>query len=250
MGIKNLARLSSLFFMSSFIAMMIFPGVNETHAQHTITINNKCSDSIWVGAFPTVTSVTIGGMSVTTLGGWEMTSNESATVVVPATWTGGRFWARTGCNFNTNTNECDDQMVTVNGNMYVIANCCDTGGCMNGSKFALNCAETGLPPATLAEFTFAPGAQDSYDVSLVDGGNVPVETIPDSSTYDCSNNSNCIFTGNLPGKMSSTCSQDSDCFQLFGFGYKWKCDPNLNMCVNPFFCGSPGCTDTAVAVHL
>ncbi|MGB2692882.1 MAG: hypothetical protein WBC96_10350, partial [Thermodesulfobacteriota bacterium] len=23
-----------------------------------------------------------------------------------------------------------------------------------------------------------------------------------------------------------------------------KCDPNLNMCVNPFFCGSPGCTDT------
>lgn len=248
MTFTNITRLSSLLFLSSFMALMIFAGTAEVHGQstHTITINNNCSETIWVGASPKVQSVTVGGQAVTTLGGWEMTQGQSATVQVPLTWMSGRFWARTGCNFNA-SNVCDDQTVTVNGTMRVIANCCDTGGCVNGSgDFALDCTQTGLPPATLAELSVVSSGLDSYDVSMVDGGNVSVEIIPDSSTYDCSStNGNCIFTGNLPGKMSSTCSQDSDCFQLFGFGYKWKCDPNLKMCVNPFFCGSPGCTDTS-----
>ncbi len=124
------------------------------------------------------------------------------------------------------------------------ANCCDTGGCTDAAvNFTLDCDNTGIPTATLAEITFVQNGQDIYDVSMVDGGNVSVDMIPDPSTYDCSSNGNCIFTGNLPGKSSPTCSQDSDCYQLFGFGYKWRCDPNLNMCVNPYFCGSPGCTD-------
>ena len=248
MTFSNMTRLSSLLFMSTFIALMLFSGANQVYAQstHTITINNHCSQTIWVGSNPDVQSVSVGGTPVTTLGGWEMTQGQTAIVQVPLTWTSGRLWARTGCSFNTTSNECDEKMVTVNGNQYIIANCCDTGGCVNADgKFALDCTQTGLPPATLAEFSLVPSGQDSYDISMVDGGNVSVEIIPDSSTYDCdSNNGNCIFTGNLPGKMTSTCSQDSDCFPLFGFGYKWKCDPTMKKCVNPFYCGSPGCTDS------
>ena len=213
----------------------------------TITINNYCSETVWVAAVPGITSGTITGGSdpgsISTLGGWELDSNAVATVTVPDNWS-GRFWGRTGCNFDPSTSVCDPQNITVNNNPYVIANCCDTGGCMNGSNFALDCAQTGLPPATLAEFTLAAGGLDNYDISMVDGGNIAVEIIPSSSDYSCTGNNNCIFTGNLPGTNSPTCAQDSDCYPLFGFGYKWKCDPTLNECVNPFFCGSPGCTDT------
>jgi hypothetical protein len=252
MRFTEFTRLASLIILASFMALLISAGGGKTaYAQNaTITINNYCSETIWVAANPGITSGTISGGSnagaISTLGGWELDSNATATVTVPGSYS-GRFWGRTGCSFNAQ-NICDNQPITVNGNNYVIANCCDTGGCMNGANFALDCAQTGLPPATLAEFTLASanGGLDNYDVSMVDGGNVAVEIIPSSSDYSCSGNGNCIFTGNLPGSNppSSTCSQDSDCYQLFGFGYKWKCDPNLNMCVNPFFCGSPGCTDT------
>jgi len=241
MNFKTLTKLFSLLFLASFIAVLVTPDSNTTFAQstHTITINNNCSDTIWVGANPKVQSVTVGGQSQTTLGGWEMTKGQTATVLVPLNYNSGRFWARTGCNFMAN-NVCPPYGPDNN----PPANCCDTGGCTDSAgNFTLDCDHTGIPPATLAEITFVQNGQENYDVSMVDGGNVSVDMIPDPSTYDCSNNENCIFTGNLPGKNSSACTQDSDCYPLFGFGYKWKCDPNLNMCVNPYFCGSPGCTD-------
>lgn len=231
--------------LASFMVLFLIPGGQKVYAQTAqITITNNCSENIWVGAVPNISSGTVGSNSITTLGGWQLDSNATATVTVPNNWS-GRFWGRTGCSFNAQ-GVCNDQTVTVNNNDYVIANCCDTGGCMNGSNFALDCAQTGLPPATLAEFTLASasGGLDNYDLSMVDGGNLPVAIIPNSSDYECSTNGNCIFTGNLPGKSSSTCTQDSDCYPLFGFGYKWKCDPNLSECVNPFFCGSPGCTNS------
>ena len=251
MRFTEITRLSSLIILASFMALLINAGGGgNAYAQATITINNYCSETVWVGAVPGITSGTISGGSnagaISTLSGWELDSNATATVMVSSSYS-GRFWARTGCSFNA-SNGCTGQTVNVNGNNYVIANCCDTGGCTDGGgNFVLNCVNPGLPPATLAEFTLASasGGLDNYDVSMVDGGNVAVEIIPSSADYTCSGNGNCIFTGNLPGTNSPTCSQDSDCYQLFGFGYKWKCDPNLNMCVNPFFCGSPGCTDTA-----
>ena len=221
------------------MALLINAENYTAYAQHTITIYNNCSDTIWIGATPKVSSVSVGGQNVTTLGGWEMTSGQSATVQVPLNYNSGRFWARTGCKFMEN-NTCPP----FGPNNNPPANCCDTGGCTDAAgNFTLDCDNTGIPPATLAEITFVQNGQDSYDVSMVDGGNVSVDMIPDPSTYDCSNNGNCIFTGNLPGKNSSACTQDSDCYQLFGFGFKWRCDPKLNMCVNPYFCGSPGCTD-------
>jgi hypothetical protein len=242
MKFNTIAKLFSLLFLSSFMALLLNADTNIAYAQstHTITIKNNCTDTIWVGANPKVQSVTVGGQNITTLGGWEMTTGQSATVLVPLNYISGRFWARTGCNFNAQ-NVCPAAGVGNN----PPPNCCDTGGCVDSDgKFGLDCNMTGMPPATLAEITFTQNIQESYDVSMVDGGNVSVDMIPDPNTYDCTNNSNCIFTGNLPGKSTSACTQDSDCYPLFGFGFKWKCDPNLNMCVNPFFCGSPGCTDT------
>ena len=77
------------------------------------------------------------------------------TVNVADGWA-GRVWARTGCNFDGNGQGR-----------------CVTGDC--GNKLQCNGAG-GVPPVTLAEITLnGAGGKDFYDVSLVDGFNVPVK---------------------------------------------------------------------------
>ncbi|KAJ6896912.1 hypothetical protein NC651_022954 [Populus alba x Populus x berolinensis] len=76
--------------------------------------------------------------------------DSSRSFIAPTGWS-GRFWARTGCNF--------DESGTGS---------CSTGDCGSGQ---VECNGLGAsPPATLAEFTLGSGGQDFYDVSLVDGG--------------------------------------------------------------------------------
>ncbi|MGI9533557.1 MAG: thaumatin family protein [Thermodesulfobacteriota bacterium] len=217
--------------------------------QHTFTINNNCTNDIWVGSFTdsgTINTVTNNNQPVSTTGGWKMVTNTTATIVVSSGWS-GRFWPRTGCSFKN-----DGTCPAAGAGDNPPADCCDTGGCkINSKDFGLDCTLTGNPPATLAEFTVTNGGQDNYDVSMVDGGNIPVDIIPDSSTYDCSSNTSCIFTNNLPGKNSPECTADSDCESIFGPNStaSWKCeidkkDATKSRCVNPLFCGSPGCSDT------
>jgi hypothetical protein len=124
MKFQTVTKLFSLLFLASFMPLLMNAESNTAFAQstHTITINNNCSDTIHVGAVPPVQSVSVGGVNQTTLGGWEMTTGQSATVLVPLSYNRGRFWARTGCNFNA-TGTCDNQMVKVNGTDYIIANC-------------------------------------------------------------------------------------------------------------------------------
>ncbi len=52
-----------------------------------------------------------------------------------------------------------------------------------GNKIACHGAG-GVPPVTLAEFTFdGAGGQDFYDVSLVDGYNLPLKIVPIAGTF-------------------------------------------------------------------
>jgi hypothetical protein len=69
---------------------------------------------------------------------------------------GGRFWVRTACNF------------AGNGQGH-----CVTGDC--GNKLECNGAG-GVRPVTLADITLnGAGGLGFYDVSLVDGFNVPMQ---------------------------------------------------------------------------
>ncbi|KAF3784474.1 Thaumatin-like protein [Nymphaea thermarum] len=72
----------------------------------------------------------------------------------------GRIWARTSCDFTKTAPPA-----------------CETGDC--AGKLACN-GSIGLPPATLVEFSLEPDrTQPSfYDVSLVDGYNLPVAVSP------------------------------------------------------------------------
>ncbi|OEL25013.1 Pathogenesis-related protein 1A/1B [Dichanthelium oligosanthes] len=85
---------------------------------------------------------------------YQLDQGQTWTVDVPA-GTSGRFWGRTGCSFNGD------------GNGH-----CDSADCAG----ALSCTVSGQPPATLAEYTIVGGDnQDYYDISLVDGFNLPLD---------------------------------------------------------------------------
>ncbi|GJY75221.1 thaumatin-like protein 1b [Tanacetum coccineum] len=114
------------------------------------TIKNNCPYSI------APASLTGSGASVPT--GFELGSGASNTIDVPTPWS-GRVWARFECSndggsFHCNSGDCGSGQV----------------GC-NGAG--------GTPPATLAEFTIG-GAdgKDFFDVSLVDGFNLPLSIVP------------------------------------------------------------------------
>jgi hypothetical protein len=115
----------------------------------TFTFANHTQQTIWVGAL---------GNQIPSNGGWVMAPGSTSTVTVANNWN-GRFWGRTYCNFNS----------AGTGN-------CETGDC--GGVLQCNGAG-GIPPATLAEFNLGgTSGTDFYDVSFVDGFNVPITITP------------------------------------------------------------------------
>lgn len=122
------------------------------------TFKNDCADPVWVG--------TLNGNPKYLLpegGGFELKPGESHAFTLPTEW-GGRFWGRTGCVFDASG-----------------MGPCETGDCGNKEKCA---GAGGKPPATLAEFQLAGfGGKDFYDISLVDGYNLPMSVTPVPGTF-------------------------------------------------------------------
>ncbi|KAK6797991.1 hypothetical protein RDI58_005693 [Solanum bulbocastanum] len=111
----------------------------------TFTFVNKCDHTVWPG---------ILGSPKLDSTGFELTKDTARSFQAPTGWS-GRFWGRTGCNF-------DDSGTGI----------CATADCGSGQ---MECNGGGAAtPATLAEFTLGSGSQDFYDVSLVDGYNLPM----------------------------------------------------------------------------
>ncbi|KAJ1411672.1 Thaumatin, conserved site [Sesbania bispinosa] len=112
------------------------------------TFVNRCDYTVWPGILPNVGSPTLE----TT--GFELPKDTSRSLKAPTGWS-GRFWARTGCIFDGSG-----------------SGSCLTGDCGSGR---IECDGAGAaPPVTLAEFTLGTVGQDFYDVSLVDGYNLPI----------------------------------------------------------------------------
>ncbi|KAI4974591.1 thaumatin-like protein 1 [Hordeum vulgare subsp. vulgare] len=125
----------------------------------TFTFANRCTDTVWPGLLSGSTSPPLE----TT--GFALSPGQSRSLYGPTGWS-GRFWGRSGCNFNGGKGTCV------------------TGDCGSGE---IECRGAGAtPPATLAEFTLdGDGGKDFYDVSLVDGYNLPMLVQP--SAPGCSN---------------------------------------------------------------
>ncbi|KAL5791172.1 hypothetical protein ACOSQ2_006060 [Xanthoceras sorbifolium] len=117
-------------------------------------IVNKCKRTIWPGL------LSGAGTAQLPTTGFALKSGKSRTVTIPKSWS-GRIWGRTLC-----TQRAGNQTFS-----------CVTADCGSGR---LECAGGGAaPPATLAEFTLnGAGGLDFYDVSLVDGYNLPMLVLP------------------------------------------------------------------------
>ncbi|KAF9255160.1 Osmotin, thaumatin-like protein [Marasmius fiardii PR-910] len=123
-------------------------------AARTFTVYNACPFTIWPAMF---TDLHAGSAVPNFATGWEAAAWSKVTFSVPDNWTAGRIWARRNC------------VMSQPG-----PNNCLTGGCNGGLECDRNTG-TGVPPATVAEWTLSanPSVPDNYDVSLVDGYNLP-----------------------------------------------------------------------------
>ena len=138
--------------VSSFLVVILFliNGASST----TFTVVNQCNYTVWPGL------LSGAGTAPLSTTGFSLNPSESRVISIPASWS-GRIWGRTLCNQNATTGKFT----------------CVTGDC--GSS-QIECSGAGAnPPATLAEFTLNGSDNlDFFDVSLVDGYNVPMMVVP------------------------------------------------------------------------
>lgn len=129
----------------------------------TFTVVNLCEFTLWPGILANA------GSSPLESTGFELGAGASRVLHSPTSWS-GRFWGRTGCSFDPATSQGS----------------CLTGDCGSGQ---VECNGAGAqPPATLAEFTVGSGSgtgQDFYDVSLVDGYNLPMMVDTSGGSGSC-----------------------------------------------------------------
>lgn len=147
-----------IFLSLLLITFSIFSEVQAT----TFKIVNKCRHTVWPGI---LTGADRAPVNPT---GFVLKSGKSKTLKMPTAWS-GRVWGRTLCSNEPSTGKFT----------------CVTGDCGSGK---VECAGAGaIPPASLAEFTLN-GDQglDFYDVSLVDGYNLPMLIVAKGGTGGCS----------------------------------------------------------------
>uniref|UniRef100_A0A0D9VRT7 Thaumatin-like protein n=1 Tax=Leersia perrieri TaxID=77586 RepID=A0A0D9VRT7_9ORYZ len=109
----------------------------------TFTMTNNCGYTVWPGL------LSGAGTAPLSTTGFALAHGASATVDAPASWS-GRMWARTLCAEDATT-----------------------------GKFTCATVQRRRRPATLVEFTLdGSGGMDFFDVSLVDGYNLPMLVVP------------------------------------------------------------------------
>ncbi|PON45824.1 Thaumatin [Parasponia andersonii] len=137
----------------AFFFYFLFISLSFADGTQLIIVNN-CKESIWPGLLATAGHPTPYG------GGFHLHSGEEQVLQLPTNWS-GRIWPRQGCCFDPKTDK----------------GACQTGDCAG----LLRCAGSGgKPPATVVEMTLGTpnSALHYYDVSLVDGFNMPVSMRP------------------------------------------------------------------------
>jgi hypothetical protein len=135
-----------------------------------VTFVNHMAQTIWVAAAPSASTP----LAAT---GWVLPAGQSVTITTPNNLN-TRFWGRTGCAFNS-----------------AGVGHCQTGDC--GGLF--QCKGWGTIPATLAEVNFDAWKNlDFYDVSMVDGSNLPMYiniTKSSGGTKDKISQNGCVPAG-------------------------------------------------------
>ncbi|XP_052814817.1 uncharacterized protein LOC128241773 [Mya arenaria] len=182
--------------------LVLFTLVAGTLANHQLHVHNRCGYEVWVG---------ILGNPLPDGGGYKLAAGASHTTTVTNHWS-GRFWGRTHCSGNH----------------------CQTGNCGHGPQCS---GAGGAPPATLAEITFDAGGsnnQDFYDISLVDGYNLPMSMQPING-YSGSPTSRYCARAGCNSDLNHSCPPE---LQVHGTGGVIACESACNKFHNPEYCCS------------
>ncbi|CAI0375574.1 unnamed protein product [Linum tenue] len=143
-------------------------------------ITNKCPYTVWAASVP------VGG-------GRQLNRGDTWTIYVAPGTTGARIWGRTNCQFDG-----------------AGRGRCQTGDCGG----VLNCEGYGAAPNTLAEYALKQYMDlDFFDISVIDGYNVPMEFRPASGNCGrvirCAYNimAQCPNELRVPGGCNGACPQ-------------------------------------------
>ncbi|KAJ4829598.1 Osmotin-like protein osm34 [Turnera subulata] len=152
------------FLISSVLFSLLFISTNAA----TFTIRNNCPYTVWAAASPG--------------GGRRLDHGQTWVLNVAAGTKMARIWGRTNCNFDAS----------------------GRGRCQTGDCGGLECRGWGVPPNTLAEYALNQfGNLDFYDISLVDGFNIPMEFSPEWGYSDKCRQLLCTadINGQCPGPL-------------------------------------------------
>ncbi|GAB4854386.1 hypothetical protein Ancab_022972 [Ancistrocladus abbreviatus] len=192
-----MAKFGSLF---SLILLSLPHLVLPVAAATTFTLLNQCDYMVWPGIQSRVSNVGEPELSTT---GFVLQKGQSTNITPSASWS-GRFWARTFCAADNSTGKFT----------------CRTGDCGLGMVY---CSGSGAsPPATLAEFQLdGDGGLDFYDVSLVDGYNLPVLVVPEGGSGVNCTSTGCVadLNGSCPSELRVMSEDGSE-----SVGCKSACD--------------------------
>jgi len=147
---------------------------------------------------------------------------QSATLCMPQGW-GGRIWGRTGCS-------------TVNGGFQ-----CQTGECGQSAAGVLQCTNLAQGVAqtatgiTLFEGTWDSNQTDFWDISLVNGYNIPMQV----GACGASGKASCTFAGEPVSAAAVGCTSDlnASCPALLSIGGQCNCVSNSD-CPSGQTCGA------------
>jgi hypothetical protein len=147
----------------------------DPNAPRTFTVVNQCAQNVWVAVQSN------SGLPLPSSSGFELAQGQNQTINAISNW-GGRIWGRTACSFSGGGTSA-----------------CETGDCG-----PLQCGGNGgTPPASWAEFTLSGSSgKDFYDVSLVDGYNLPVRIAPTPGGFTSDPNQGQYWCG------APTCTKD------------------------------------------
>ncbi|KAF5358621.1 hypothetical protein D9758_007654 [Tetrapyrgos nigripes] len=136
--------------MKGLLSAVSLATVLASASARTWTVKNNCAFTIWPGMFTDPSSPSKPSQAT----GWEAPAGSQVTFDVPNDWKSGRIWASTFTS--------------------LLHSPTGLSGCNGGLECAAE-GGTGVPPASVAEWTLQ-GDQnlDYYDVSLVDGSNLPM----------------------------------------------------------------------------
>ncbi|CAF1872296.1 unnamed protein product [Brassica napus] len=138
-------RIALLLFLASHLSVSV--------TSRSFTIENKCDFTIWPATYNYQGSVDTTG--------FILEKGEKRTINTTSSWK-GYLWGRTLCSRDSSAGYFS----------------CITGDCDSGN---IECSKEAVPPATLAEFNLvSDGGNDYYDVSVINGYNLPVLVTPEN----------------------------------------------------------------------